>query len=58
MVILDSQKNIYAAIGDSGNTLYLDSESKVVIAITSYFKPSVLERVNLSEEYIKPFIIE
>lgn len=56
--ILDTQKNIYAAIGDSGNILYLDSENKVVIAITSYFKPSVPERVNLIEEYIKPFILE
>lgn len=56
--ILDSKKGIYSAIGNSGNIIYIDSENNLVIAITSYFKPTVFDRVDFAEEYIKSFILK
>jgi CubicO group peptidase (beta-lactamase class C family) len=56
--ILDSEKNIYSAIGNSGNVIYIDSENEVVIAVTSYFKPTVFDRIEFIEDYIKPFILK
>lgn len=54
--IINPEKNIYAAIGNSGNVIYIDSEDHSVIAVTSYFKPTVFDRVDFIENYIKPFI--
>lgn len=56
--ILDSKKNIYSAIGNSGNIIYIDSENNLVIAITSYFKPTVFDRIEFIEKYLKPLILE
>ena len=56
--IIDSEKKIYAAIGNSGNVLYIDSEKQMVIAITAYFKPTVFDRVDLIEAHIKPFLLK
>ena len=55
--IIDKEKNIYAAIGNSGNVIYIDPENSLVISITSYFKPTVFDRIEFIEEVIKPFII-
>lgn len=56
--LLDSEKNIYSAIGNSGNIIYIDSENNIVISIASYFKPTIFDRVNFAEEHIKPFILK
>lgn len=53
--LIDS--DTYAAVGNSGNLLYIDSENELVIAITSYFKPTVFDRVDFMEKHIKPFIL-
>ena len=37
--ILDREKNIYAALGNSGNVIYINPDNNIVIAVTSYFKP-------------------
>jgi CubicO group peptidase (beta-lactamase class C family) len=55
--IINEKKNIYAAIGNSGNVIYVDSENNLVVSVTSYFKPTVLDRVDFIEEIIKPFIL-
>ena len=55
--IINTEKNIYAAIGNSGNVIYIDSENDLVISVTSYFKPTVFDRIDFIEESIKPFIL-
>ena len=48
--ILDSQKPIYAANGNSGNVIYVDEQEKMTVAIASHFKPSVLNRIDFIEK--------
>ena len=43
--IINDEKKIYAAIGNSGNVIYIDSENNLVISVTSYFKPTVFDRI-------------
>ena len=56
--IIDCEKNIYAAIGNSGNVIYVNPEKNIVIAVSSYFKPTVFDRVDFIQEYIEAFIME
>ena len=56
--IIDREKNIYAAIGNSGNVIYVSPKKDIVIAVSSYFKPTVFDRVDFIREYIEPFIDE
>lgn len=56
--IIDRESNIYAAIGNSGNVIYINHEKNVVVAVASYFKPTVFDRVDFIREYIEPFIFE
>ena len=56
--IIDRQKNIYAAIGNSGNVIYVNPEKNTVISVTSYFKPTIFDRVDFIREYIEPLITE
>lgn len=56
--ILNEDKGIYAAIGNSGNVIYIDQEDQLVITVTSYFKPTILDRIDFIEEVIKPFILK
>ncbi|MGX7210499.1 serine hydrolase domain-containing protein [Enterococcus innesii] len=56
--ILDTEKSTYAAIGNSGNVLYIDPKSEIVIAITAYFKPTVFDRIDFIETDLKPFLFQ
>ncbi len=56
--IIDRDKNIYAAIGNSGNVIYVNPEKNIVVSVASYFKPTVFDRVDFIREYIEPFIEE
>ena len=56
--IIDCEKNIYAAIGNSGNVIYVNPEKDIVVAVASYFKPTVFDRVDFIREYIEPLITE
>ena len=56
--IIEREKNIYAAIGNSGNVIYVSPKKDIVIAVSSYFKPTVFDRVDFIREYIEPFIDE
>lgn len=56
--IIDREKTIYAAIGNSGNVIYVNPEKDTVVAVASYFKPTVFDRVNFIREYIERFICE
>ena len=54
--IIDSKQNIYAAIGNSGNVIYINPTHNVVISVASYFKPTIFDRVDFIQEYIEPFV--
>lgn len=56
--IIDREKKIYAAIGNSGNVIYVNPEKEITIAVSSYFKPTVFDRVDFIREYIEPFVEE
>ena len=54
--IIDHDKNIYAAIGNSGNVIYINPEKRIVVAVSSYFKPTIFDRVDFIREHIEPMI--
>ena len=47
---INDKKPIYAANGNSGNVIYVDKQEKLTVAIASYFKPSVLNRIDFIEQ--------
>ena len=49
-------KEIYAAIGDSGNIIYVDTEKHVSVGITGTFKPRIFDRVVFIENKVLPVI--
>jgi len=55
--IINTDKKIYAAIGNSGNIVYINPVENIVISITSYFKPTVFDRVEFIEEEILPILL-
>ena len=56
--IINDKKNIYSAIGDSGNVIYVNTDKNIVISVTATFKPVVFDRVQFIQKYIEPFITE
>ena len=56
--IIDREKNIYAAIGNSGNVIYINPEKKIVISVASYFKPTIFDRVDFIQKYVEPVIMQ
>lgn len=55
--IINPEKNIYSAIGNSGNVIYINPEKNIVVAVSSYFKPTIFDRVDFIQKYIEPYII-
>ena len=52
--IVHPEKGVYAAIGNSGNVIYVNPDTNIVVAVSSYFKPTVLDRVDFIEEVLLP----
>ena len=52
--IIHPERNVYAAIGNSGNVIYVDPEENVVVSVSSYFKPTVFDRVDFIEDVLLP----
>ena len=50
------ERNVYAAIGDSGNVIYVEPNEKVVAAVSSFFRPAVRERIDFIEHILLPVI--
>jgi CubicO group peptidase (beta-lactamase class C family) len=51
-------KEVYAAIGDSGNIIYVNKESNVSIGITGTFKVRIFDRVDFIEQKVLPVLDE
>ncbi len=45
-------KNVYAAIGDSGNIIYINRDENVAVGITGTFKPLIYDRVEFIEKNV------
>lgn len=50
----NDKKHDYAAMGDGGNIIYVNTKKKVVVSIASLFAPKVKDRIELIKEYIEP----
>ncbi len=52
--IIDDKEHIYAALGDGGNVIYVNTNVKMVVSIASLFMPHPKDRIKLIKEYIEP----
>lgn len=52
--IIDDREQIYAAMGDGGNVIYVNTKKKMVVSIASLFMPRAKDRIKLIKEYIEP----
>lgn len=50
----DADCDAYAALGNSGNALYIDPARGMAVSIIATFKPNILDRVQLIREVIEP----
>ena len=51
-------REVYAAIGDSGNIIYVSKEKNVSVGITGTFKPRIFDRVDFIERKVLPVVEE
>ena len=45
-------REVYAAIGDSGNIIYVNKERNVAVGVTGTFKPRIFDRVDFIEKQV------
>ena len=50
------ERVVYAAIGDSGNIIYVNKEMNVSVGITGTFKPRIFDRVDFIEKTVLPVV--
>ena len=50
-------RDVYAAIGDSGNIIYVNKETNISAGVTGTFKPRIFDRVEFIEKTLLPVII-
>lgn len=51
--IIDENEGSYAAIGNSGNVIYVNPQKELVTAVSAYFKPTVFDRIDFIKEQIE-----
>lgn len=56
--ITNPEKKIYAAIGNSGNVIYVNPDKNVVVSVASYFKPTIFDRVDFIEEFVLKSLLD
>lgn len=52
--ITGAQEHSFAALGDGGNTLYVNPSKNTVVAITALFNPRAKDRIELIKQHIEP----
>ena len=50
-------RDIYAAIGDGGNVIYVDAEKKISVGVTGTFRPRIFDRVEFIENNVVPLVM-
>jgi len=53
--IIHPEDGIFAAIGNSGNVIYVNPKENTVAAISSYFRPTVFDRIDFIEDTLLPY---
>lgn len=56
--ILDKDAQVFAAIGDGGNIIYINSKRNIVIAINAFYQGNSIDIISLITEYIEPMITQ
>ena len=54
--IVHPERKVYAAIGDSGNVIYVDPNERIVAAVSSCFRPAAHGRIDFMEHILLPVI--
>ena len=49
-------REVYAAIGDSGNIIYVNKEKNLSVGMTGTFKPRIFDRVEFIEKKVVPIV--
>ncbi len=52
--IIDDKEHIYAALGQGGNAIYVNTKKKMVVSIASILKPYAKDSLKLIKDYIEP----
>lgn len=52
--LVDDKDKSYAAMGDGGNVIYVNSSKNMVIAMAAMFIPKAKDRIELIKNYIEP----
>jgi CubicO group peptidase (beta-lactamase class C family) len=47
-------REVYAAIGDCGNIIYVNREKNISVGVTGTFKPMIFDRVEFIEKHVVP----
>lgn len=55
--IIHPETGVYAAIGNSGNVIYVRPKENVVAAVSAFFKPTVMNRVDFIEKFVENNIL-
>ena len=50
-------KEVYAAIGDGGNVIYVNKEKNISVGVTGTFKPRIFDRVKFIETKVIPVFV-
>ena len=50
-------REVYAALGDSGNAIYVNKEKGITVGVTGTFKPLIFDRVEFIEKRILPQVM-
>lgn len=50
-------REVYAAIGDSGNIIYVNKENETAVGVTGTFKTRIFDRVEFIEKQVLPLIV-
>ena len=51
-----AEREVYAAIGDSGNIIYVNKEKNISVGVTGTFKPRIFDRALFIEKNVLPLI--
>ncbi len=54
--IISEDPRCFAALGDGGNTIYVNTGKKLVVAIASRLKPSAKDRIEFIKSWIEPML--
>ena len=50
-------REVYAAIGDCGNIIYVNREVNIAVGVTGTFKPMIFDRVEFIEKNVLPLTL-